>query len=141
MGEKLGQQRLGLQGFLQVKPVYGPQRHHLLPRVSKIAHIHPRAAQSTPTQLLKETQDMLQSYSAELQGNQLRWLDAAPPHFLPPQKVLVVMESAAPVDPAPHVEPDAGDGPKPRYPLRDLAGRLQWAGDAVQAQRAQRDAW
>ncbi len=94
-----------------------------------------------PTQLLKETKDMLQSYSAELQGNQLRWLGAEPPHLLPPQKVLVVMEFAAPVAPAPHVAPDADAIPKPRYQLRDLAGRLQWAGDAVQAQREQRDAW
>ena len=31
--------------------------------------------------------------------------------------------------------------PKPRYQLRDLVGRLQWTGDAVQAQRAQRDSW
>lgn len=84
---------------------------------------------------------MLQSYSAELQGNQLRWLGAAPPDFLPSQKVLVVMELAAPVAPAPQAVPDANNAPKPRYPLRDLVGRLQWTGDAVQAQRAQRDAW
>lgn len=84
---------------------------------------------------------MLQSYSAELQGNQLRWLGAAPPHLLPPQKVLVVMEFAAPVASAPLAAPDADAVPKPRYQLRDLAGRLQWAGDAVQAQREQRDAW
>lgn len=84
---------------------------------------------------------MLQSYSAELQGNQLRWLGAAPPHLLPTQKVLVVMEFAAPVDSAPHVAPATGDAPKPRYQLRDLAGRLQWASDAVLAQREQRDAW
>ena len=83
---------------------------------------------------------MLQSYSAELQGNQLRWLGAAPPHFLPSQKVLVVMEFAAPATPAPQVAPDANDA-QPRYQLRDLVGRLQWAGDAVQAQREQRDAW
>lgn len=84
---------------------------------------------------------MLQSYSAELQGNQLRWLGAAPPHLLPPQKVLVVMELAAPVDPVPHAVPVVEDAPKPRYRLRDLAGRLQWTGDAVLAQRKQRDAW
>lgn len=84
---------------------------------------------------------MLQSYSAELQGNQLRWLGAAPPDFLPAQKVLVVMEFAAPVTLAPQAAPDTNDAPKPHYPLRDLVGRLQWTGDAVQAQRAQRDAW
>ena len=100
-------------------------------RVMSITSQTQRQNLLAPTQLLKETKDMLQSYSAELQGNQLRWLGAAPPHLLPSQKVLVVMEFAAPVAPA----------PKPRYQLRDLAGRLQWAGDAVQAQREQRDAW
>ena len=87
---------------------------------------------------------MLQSYSAELQGNQLRWLGAAPPDFLPSQKVLVVMEFAtpiAPVAPASQAVPNANNAPKPRYQFRDLVGRLQWTGDAVQAQRAQRDAW
>lgn len=84
---------------------------------------------------------MLQSYSAELQGNQLRWLGAVRPHLLPPQKVLVVMEFAAPIDPAPHVALATEDAPKPGYQLGDLAGRLQWAGDAVLAQREQRDAW
>lgn len=84
---------------------------------------------------------MLQSYSAELQGNQLRWLGTAPPHLLPSQKVLVVMELAAPVAPASQAAPNVNNAPKPRYQFSDLVGRLQWTGDAVQAQRAQRDAW
>lgn len=88
---------------------------------------------------------MLQSYAAELQGNQLRWLGTAPSNLLPAQKVLVVMEHLAPVafnvQPS-QASPDGGDAAsKSRYQLHDLGGRLQWAGDAVQAQREQRDAW
>jgi hypothetical protein len=64
--------------------------------------------------------------------------------FLPSPKVLMVTELAAPVAPVapvPQLPPNANDAPEPRYPLRDLVGRLQWTGDAVQAQREQRDAW
>jgi hypothetical protein len=48
------------------------------------------------------------------------------------QRVLVVVEDSKPV---PEASPD-----KP-YQLADLAGRLQWQGDALQAQRVLRDAW
>ncbi len=71
---------------------------------------------------------MLQSYSAELNGSQLVWLDKPPLH-LTRQRVLVVVESLP--------EPEETK----KYQLADLAGRLQWHGDALAAQRAQRDAW
>jgi hypothetical protein len=48
IGETNGQYRLELHDFLQIKPVCGPQRHHLSPGVSKIAHIHFPAPQITP---------------------------------------------------------------------------------------------
>ena len=35
----------------------------------------------------------------------------------------------------------AGDGRAPRYDFSDLAGRLQWQGDAVAEQRGLRDEW
>jgi hypothetical protein len=46
--------------------------------------------------------------------------------------VLVVVEDAKPV---------AEASPDKHYQLADLVGRLQWQGDALQAQRVQRDAW
>ena len=48
------------------------------------------------------------------------------------QRVLIVVEDSKPVTEA---------SPGKRYQLADLAGRLQWQGDALQAQRVQRDAW
>jgi hypothetical protein len=72
---------------------------------------------------------MLKSYSAELSGSQLIWIDE-PPKNLHRQPVLVVIENAS---------PDAE--PTKRYDLADLMGRLTWQGDAVAAQREQRDAW
>lgn len=74
---------------------------------------------------------MLQSYSAEINGSQLVWLDA-PPTPLTHQRVLVVVEEAPAAESA---------APAPRFNLSDLAGRLKWRGDALAAQRAQRDAW
>ena len=74
---------------------------------------------------------MLRSYSAELNGSQLVWLEK-PPEQLAHQRVLVVVED---LKPAGEASPDR------RYQLADLAGRLQSQGDAVQAQRVQRDAW
>jgi hypothetical protein len=72
---------------------------------------------------------MLKSYSAEIDGSQLIWIDA-PPKSLKRQPVLVVIEnSAAQVA-----------SPKP-YDFTDLVGRLTWQGDALAAQRTQRDAW
>ena len=72
---------------------------------------------------------MLKSYSAEIDGSQLIWIDTPPPS-LKRQPVLVVIENTD------SVTSDA----KP-YNFSDLAGRLAWQGDALAAQRAQRDAW
>ena len=74
---------------------------------------------------------MLRSYSAELNGSQLVWLEK-PPERLVRQRVLVVVEDTKPV---------AEASPDRHYQLADLAGRLQWQGDAHQAQRVQGDAW
>ena len=74
---------------------------------------------------------MLRSYSAELNGSQLIWLEK-PPEQSVRQRVLVVVEDSKPV---------AEASPDKHCQLADLAGRLQWQGDAVQVQRMQRDAW
>ena len=74
---------------------------------------------------------MLGSYSAELNGLQLIWLEK-PPEQSAHQRVLVVVEDPKPV---------AEASPGKHYQLADLAGRLQWQADAVQAQRLQRDTW
>ncbi|MDP2680133.1 MAG: hypothetical protein Q8O85_15630 [Rhodoferax sp.] len=37
---------------------------------------------------------MLQSYQAQLQGNQVVWLGAAPPPLAKPRRVVVVMDEA-----------------------------------------------
>jgi len=75
---------------------------------------------------------VLRSYSAEINGTQLVWLDT-PPKPLVGQSVLVVLEST----------PTANEEPSKikHYRLADLVGQLQWRGDALLAQRAQRDAW
>jgi len=75
---------------------------------------------------------MLQSYSAQLKGNQLIWLDQAP-ICLPKSRVLVVVETSG----LPLAQPPQSG----KYDLRDLVGKLSWHGDAVAAQRRQRDAW
>ena len=75
---------------------------------------------------------MLRSFSAELNGAELIWLDQ-PPANLSHARVLVVVDDeflAAPQAPA-----------AKRYEFADLVGKLQWRGDAVKAQRGQRDAW
>ena len=75
---------------------------------------------------------MLRSYSAEINGTQLVWLDT-PPKPLVSQRVLVVLESTPAVSEVP---------PKiTHYRLADLVGQLQWRGDALLAQRAMRDVW
>ena len=74
---------------------------------------------------------MLHSYSAEINGSQLVWLDS-PPVPLMRQRVLVVVEE---------VSENKVVAATARYQLADLAGRLQWRGDALASQRAQRDAW
>jgi hypothetical protein len=72
---------------------------------------------------------MLKSYSAEINGSQLIWIDE-PPQNLERQPVLVVIENTAPqtITSQP-------------YQLADLVGRLTWQGDATAAQRGQRNAW
>ena len=75
---------------------------------------------------------MLRSYSAEINGTQLVWLDT-PPKPLVGQRVLVVLESA----PTANKEPSKIE----HHRLAALVGQLQWRGDAILAQRAQRDAW
>lgn len=37
---------------------------------------------------------MLQSYPAQLQGNQIVWLDTAPPDVAKPRQVVVVLDAA-----------------------------------------------
>lgn len=74
---------------------------------------------------------MLRSYSAQINGAEIVWLDQVP--VVPRGAlVLVVVEDvvAVPESKVPRVTQFA-----------DLAGRLQWKGDAVKAQRGQRDAW
>ncbi len=72
---------------------------------------------------------MLKSYSAEISGSQLVWIDQPPPN-LTRQPVLVVIENSSP--PASTAS---------RYDLTDLVGRLTWQGDATEVQRRLRDAW
>lgn len=80
---------------------------------------------------------MLRSYRAELSGNGLVWLETPPP-AQGGRRVLVVLEEPA---------NDERAVPSGSYPpvrpggFADLVGRLQWRGDAVQAQRDLRDAW
>ena len=74
---------------------------------------------------------MLHTYNAEISGSELTWLDV-PPVPLQRQRVVVLIEEVG----APVIEQSAT-----RYHFADIAGRLQWRGDAVAAQRAQRDAW
>lgn len=75
---------------------------------------------------------MLRSYSAELNGTALVWLDKPPP-TLTHARVTVAVEETS--------ELRAPQAPKAQYDFRHLAGRLQWQGDAVAAQRELRDAW
>jgi hypothetical protein len=91
-----------------------------------------------------EVLTMLRSYSAKLDGSKIIWLDQ-PPANLVDTRVLVVVDDDA-VMPAQVLADTLADAmtttPIPgRYDLTDLVGRLQWRGDAVAAQRAQRDAW
>ena len=75
---------------------------------------------------------MLRSFSAELNGAELIWLDQ-PPANLSGARVLVVVDDD--VLSAQQARTPAS------YELADLVGRLQWRGDAVAAQRGQRDVW
>ncbi len=83
--------------------------------------------------IVERTCLMLHSYSAELNSNQLIWLDQ-PPQPLIRKRVLVVVEEVA------GSESISSPSPSPRYDFTHLAGRLQWNGDAVAAQRESRDA-
>lgn len=97
---------------------------------------------------------MLRSYSAQLNGAEIIWLDQPPANLVDVRVLVVVDDDLFPVGKVAAVEvpavelstrPPAGvttSAPIPvRYDLADLAGRLEWRGDAVVAQRAQRDAW
>ena len=75
---------------------------------------------------------MLRSYSAELNGSALVWLEQPPPD-IKRTRVLVVVEEDA--------DSQVNDVQTKRYNFAHLAGRLQWSGDAVAAQRKSRDAW
>ena len=75
---------------------------------------------------------MLRSYSAELNGSELVWLDQPPPD-LKRARVLVVVEEDA--------DSQVSRSQSQRYNFAHLAGRLQWNGDALAAQRESRDAW
>jgi hypothetical protein len=75
---------------------------------------------------------MLKSFSAELNGAELIWLDQ-PPANLSHARVLVVVDDDAPASPQAVAAK--------RYEFADLVGKLQWRGDAVKTQRSQRDAW
>lgn len=84
---------------------------------------------------------MLHVYKAELNDSELTW-EQKPPKPLKHQRVLVIVEDMT--DAAEnHIE--SFEQPKtyqPRsYQLVDLAGQLTWQGDALDEQRAQRDAW
>ena len=74
---------------------------------------------------------MLHSYSAEIHGSQLTWLGTPPPP-LHHQRVLVVVDADT---------KQVRNTERSTYKVRDLAGRLQWQGDALAEQRQQRDAW
>ncbi len=75
---------------------------------------------------------MLRSYSAELHGSALVWLEQPPPD-IKRARVLVVVED--------QVDSHGGETRSKPYNFAHLAGRLQWAGDALAAQRESRDAW
>jgi len=75
---------------------------------------------------------MLRSYSAQLKGNQIVWLDQIPT-CSPDSRILVVVET----NESPLTPPQESR----RYDLSDLVGHLSWQGDAVATQRQQRDAW
>lgn len=75
---------------------------------------------------------MLKSYSAELNGAELIWIDQ-PPFNLSHARVLVVIDDAA--------LSSSQSVAAHRYEFADLVGKLQWRGDAVTAQRGQRDVW
>jgi hypothetical protein len=74
---------------------------------------------------------MLQSYNAEINGTQLKWIDA-PPAMAPHQRVVVTFPSAA---------SRAIHKLAAKYDFSDLLGRLKWNGDAVAEQRSLRNEW
>jgi hypothetical protein len=84
---------------------------------------------------------MLKSYSAEISGSQVVWIDE-PPQNLKRQPVLVVIENSAAQSAASANSATSGINPATKlYDLSDLVGQLAWRGDAVGQQRGQRDAW
>ena len=75
---------------------------------------------------------MLRSFSVELNGAELTWLDQPPANLSHARVLVVVDDELLAVQPALAAK---------RYELSDLVGKLQWRGDAVKAQCGQRDAW
>lgn len=75
---------------------------------------------------------MLRSFSAELNGAELIWLDQPPANLSRARVLVVVDDDALASAQAPAAK---------RYEFADLVGKLQWCGDAVEAQHGQRDAW
>ena len=76
--------------------------------------------------------NMLRSYSAELHGSNLVWLEQPPPDIKRIRVLVVVEETAG---------SGIGESKPAGYNFTGLAGRLQWSGDAVAAQRESRDVW
>jgi hypothetical protein len=74
---------------------------------------------------------MLQSYNAEINGSQLKWLDT-PPQMQAHQRVVVTFAD---------VQATNSHPPQKKYDFSDLVGRLKWRGDAVAEQRSLRNEW
>lgn len=92
---------------------------------------------------------MLRSCSAQLNGAKIIWRDQPPANLADVRVLVVVDDDLFPVAKVAAVEVPAAElltrtpaglttsAPIPlRYDLTDLAGRLEWRGDAVVAQRA-----
>ena len=72
---------------------------------------------------------MLHSVPAQVVGSKIVWL-APEPALEPAQKVLVVWDDASGTESA-----------RRGIEVHDLIGRFTWSGDALAAQREERDAW
>lgn len=79
---------------------------------------------------------MLTQAQAHIVDNRVVWLQQPTAPLPPDARVLLVWESS-PVPAALNEKAVENIG----VDIRDLAGRLQWRGDALAEQREQRDAW